>query len=401
MVDDFSTAGRGADGDRRTTPSRTRGSRLIERDVNGHIVAASNDGVDAARGEFVALLDHDDLLVPRGAGTRRRGHRPPRRRRLPLHRRGQGRPRTGDHYGAFAKPDWSPERLRGQMYTCHLSVLRTSAGRRGRRLPRGLRGLPGPRPRAARDRAGAPGRRTSPRCSTTGAPSRARPRSTSRPSRTPETAGDPRRAGALDRVGIDAEAELRAPSRAATAYAVELAPERTRQRRHPHRRPDRPGPRASARLLVRRGGALTPRAQPTTSDVEVVVVHDTPTPPAVLDELGRSPGSGSCWCRSTRPFNFSEKVNVGVLPRHRRPCWCCSTTTSRRSPRAGSSSSSPSLAARRGLIGAKLLLRRPDRPARRPRLLRQRRHHHPLQVLDPRRGRPLRRARRSTARSPA
>ena len=26
----------------------------------------------------------------------------------------------------FRKPDWSPERLRGQMYTCHLSVLRTS-----------------------------------------------------------------------------------------------------------------------------------------------------------------------------------------------------------------------------------------------------------------------------------
>ena len=36
--------------------------RLIERETNGHIVAASNDGVDAARGEFIALLDHDDLL---------------------------------------------------------------------------------------------------------------------------------------------------------------------------------------------------------------------------------------------------------------------------------------------------------------------------------------------------
>ncbi len=36
--------------------------RLLERDVNGHIVAASNDGVDAARGEFLVFLDHDDLL---------------------------------------------------------------------------------------------------------------------------------------------------------------------------------------------------------------------------------------------------------------------------------------------------------------------------------------------------
>ena len=32
----------------------------------------------------------------------------------------------GTTYGAFRKPDWSPERLRGQMYTSHLSVLRTS-----------------------------------------------------------------------------------------------------------------------------------------------------------------------------------------------------------------------------------------------------------------------------------
>ena len=31
---------------------------------------------------------------------------------------------TGRHFEPFFKPDWSPERLRTQMYTCHLSVLR-------------------------------------------------------------------------------------------------------------------------------------------------------------------------------------------------------------------------------------------------------------------------------------
>ena len=30
------------------------------------------------------------------------------------------------HFGPFFKPDWSPERMRTQMYTCHLSVLRRS-----------------------------------------------------------------------------------------------------------------------------------------------------------------------------------------------------------------------------------------------------------------------------------
>ncbi len=35
---------------------------VILRDSNGHISAASNSGLVAAKGEFVALLDHDDLL---------------------------------------------------------------------------------------------------------------------------------------------------------------------------------------------------------------------------------------------------------------------------------------------------------------------------------------------------
>ena len=34
--------------------------------------------------------------------------------------------RVGLHFGPFFKPDWSPERMRTQMYTCHLSVLRRS-----------------------------------------------------------------------------------------------------------------------------------------------------------------------------------------------------------------------------------------------------------------------------------
>ncbi|HMU36234.1 MAG TPA: glycosyltransferase, partial [Marmoricola sp.] len=38
--------------------------KVISRQTNGHIVAASNDGVDAAAGTFIALLDHDDLLTP-------------------------------------------------------------------------------------------------------------------------------------------------------------------------------------------------------------------------------------------------------------------------------------------------------------------------------------------------
>jgi O-antigen biosynthesis protein len=97
--------------------------RVERRAVNGGIVAASNDALAMARGEFVALLDHDDALHPDA-----------------LHHVAaaiDGNPEAdyvytdedkidprGLHVEPFFKPDWSPERMRTQMYTCHLSVLR-------------------------------------------------------------------------------------------------------------------------------------------------------------------------------------------------------------------------------------------------------------------------------------
>lgn len=98
---------------------------VIERAENGGIVAASNDAIDAARGEFLVLLDNDDALHTSA---------------LQKVAEALGRDSTidyvytdedkigpsGEHYDAFHKPSWSPERLRGQMYTSHLSVLRTA-----------------------------------------------------------------------------------------------------------------------------------------------------------------------------------------------------------------------------------------------------------------------------------
>jgi GT2 family glycosyltransferase len=99
--------------------------RLIERTTNGHIVTASNDGVDAARGEFIALLDHDDTLVPRALTHVRRAIRS-----APdvdyVYSDEDKVEESGRVFGEFKKPRWSPERLRGHMYTCHFSVLRTS-----------------------------------------------------------------------------------------------------------------------------------------------------------------------------------------------------------------------------------------------------------------------------------
>jgi GT2 family glycosyltransferase len=99
--------------------------RLQVREQNGGIVAASNDALAMARGEFLALLDHDDELHPDALAH--------------VHEALMANPTAdyaytdedkidanGHHTGPFLKPDWSPERMRTQMYTCHLSVFRRS-----------------------------------------------------------------------------------------------------------------------------------------------------------------------------------------------------------------------------------------------------------------------------------
>jgi GT2 family glycosyltransferase len=108
--------------DRAQTDRRIRVKR---REANAGIVAASNDALEMARGEFVALLDHDDELHPDAlAYVAAAIDQAPDadyvytdEDKIDL---------RGRHSNPFFKPDWSPERLRTQMYTCHLSVLRRS-----------------------------------------------------------------------------------------------------------------------------------------------------------------------------------------------------------------------------------------------------------------------------------
>jgi O-antigen biosynthesis protein len=97
--------------------------RVEARAENGGIVAASNDALAMAQGEFIALLDHDDALHPEALEL--------------VAAAIDGAPdvdyiytdedkidEAGHHQGPFFKPDWSPERMRTQMYTCHLSAMR-------------------------------------------------------------------------------------------------------------------------------------------------------------------------------------------------------------------------------------------------------------------------------------
>jgi O-antigen biosynthesis protein len=99
--------------------------RVVHRPQNGGIVAASNDALAVATGEFVALLDHDDELHPDAlsAVDAALADEPEADYAYTDEDKID---ESGRRSAAFYKPGWSPERLRTQMYTCHLSVLRRS-----------------------------------------------------------------------------------------------------------------------------------------------------------------------------------------------------------------------------------------------------------------------------------
>jgi len=95
----------------------------MHRTANGGIVAASNDALSMARGEFITLLDHDDRLVPTAlaqmAATLDSTTDVDYAYSDEAHVLVDGRESVH-----FLKPNWSPERFRASMYTCHLSALR-------------------------------------------------------------------------------------------------------------------------------------------------------------------------------------------------------------------------------------------------------------------------------------
>ncbi|MAM56322.1 MAG: glycosyl transferase family 2 [Salinicola sp.] len=95
------------------------------RPVNGHICAASNSALSLARGEYVALLDHDDRLVPDALFhvVDALQHQP--RAKLLY----SDEDKIDDHDARFDphfKPAWNPDLLLGQNYVSHLGVYRTA-----------------------------------------------------------------------------------------------------------------------------------------------------------------------------------------------------------------------------------------------------------------------------------
>jgi O-antigen biosynthesis protein len=107
---------------RATTDARIR---LVERPEAGGIVVASNAALEAAVGEFVVLVDHDDRIEP-DALERVAAALAADPTIDYLYTDEDKLSPDGTVFDTFHKPDWSPERLRSQNYCTHLSVLRRS-----------------------------------------------------------------------------------------------------------------------------------------------------------------------------------------------------------------------------------------------------------------------------------
>ena len=281
---------------------------VIERETNGHIVVASNDGLEAAVGEFIVLLDHDDLLTP-DALARNAEVIAEHEDVDYLYSDEDKLDDEGRHYDVFRKPEWSPERLRGQMYTSHLSVLRaslvrevggfregyqgsqdhdlvlrvTERSRRIEHIPEVLyhwRTIPG----------------------SAAATSDAKPYAA--------IAGRKAVQDQFDRLGLPAEVThgvapglyvARRPLDPSVSVSIVI-----------------PTNGSSGMVWGRRRVFVVEAVQSALAatrhaDVEVVVVHDTSTPPEVLTALEEVAGDRLTLVPFTEPFNFSRKMNLGVL----------------------------------------------------------------------------------------
>lgn len=98
--------------------------RVVFREENGNICAASNSALELVEGEFVALLDHDDTLSP-GALFRvaQALHRHPDAGLL--YSDEDKLNEAGERFDPHFKPQWNPDLLLAQNYISHLGVYRT------------------------------------------------------------------------------------------------------------------------------------------------------------------------------------------------------------------------------------------------------------------------------------
>lgn len=92
------------------------------RETNGHISAASNSALELATGEYVLLLDHDDLLTPNCLFEVVKHINEHPEDKL-IYSDEDKVDSMGVHSSPFFKPDWSPDKFLAINYISHVVVI--------------------------------------------------------------------------------------------------------------------------------------------------------------------------------------------------------------------------------------------------------------------------------------
>lgn len=98
--------------------------KIVFRDHNGHISAASNSALELATGRFVALLDHDDELSEHALYMVALAIEDTPELNL-IYSDEDKIDERGRRFGPYFKPDWNPDLLNAQNMISHLGVYRT------------------------------------------------------------------------------------------------------------------------------------------------------------------------------------------------------------------------------------------------------------------------------------
>ena len=98
--------------------------KIVFRDTNGHISAASNSALALATGEFTAFLDHDDELTEHALYWVAESLNENRETDM-LYSDEDMLDHCGQRYSPKFKPDWSPDLFYSLNLITHLSVFRT------------------------------------------------------------------------------------------------------------------------------------------------------------------------------------------------------------------------------------------------------------------------------------
>ena len=102
--------------------------RIVRREQNGHISAASNTCLNLAGGDFVVLLDHDDELAAHALYmvAQEFNEKP----WLDMFYSDEDKiDENGQRFDPYFKPDWNPDLFTAQNFVCHLAVYRTAVAR--------------------------------------------------------------------------------------------------------------------------------------------------------------------------------------------------------------------------------------------------------------------------------